>query len=257
MDLLQGSMLPTKVAKYGTFIVLEGPDNSGKSTLISRLVDELCKWKFKIIPFPDRATETGKQLDEFLRNGGLMDLPDETKAKKLHKLFSENRHEKKEYIENLLLSGQNIIVDRYVYSGAAYSHALGLDLEYCFSFDRGLPAPDAVLNLKIDVETIFNRKGFGLETYEQKSMQENVINSYVEVYKKLIASNELQTIPRNKVDSISMHYLKEFKCPYLFNIDARNSQDTVFTEAKEVVLRFLKVRSVANLSRPQNFFLNN
>jgi thymidylate kinase len=39
------------------------------------------------------------------------------------------------------------ICDRYAFSGVAFSSAKGLDLDWCMSCDRGLPAPDAVIFL--------------------------------------------------------------------------------------------------------------
>lgn len=37
-----------------------------------------------------------------------------------------------------------MILDRYAYSGAAFSAAKGFDLEWCKNCDRGLPKPDIV-----------------------------------------------------------------------------------------------------------------
>jgi dTMP kinase len=62
-------------------------------------------------------------------------------------------------------------MDRYTYSGVAFSGAKGLDLEWCLNCDKGLPAPDAVIYLNISVENAEKRGGYGNERYEKREMQ--------------------------------------------------------------------------------------
>ncbi len=45
------------------------------------------------------------------------------------------------------MKGTNIILDRYAYSGVAFTSAKGLDLEWCKNSDKGLPKPDIVFFL--------------------------------------------------------------------------------------------------------------
>lgn len=42
-------------------------------------------------------------------------------------------------IKQHLLSGCHLIVDRYSYSGVAFSSSKGLDLQWCFQPEKGLP----------------------------------------------------------------------------------------------------------------------
>ncbi|KAJ0462772.1 putative dTMP kinase [Helianthus annuus] len=49
----------------------------------------------------------------------------------IHPLFSANRWEKRSLMEAKLKSGTSLIVDRYSYSGVAFSSAKGLDIEWC------------------------------------------------------------------------------------------------------------------------------
>lgn len=49
------------------------------------------------------------------------------------------------------------MVDRYAYSGVAYTAAKGIPLEWCKTSDKGLPAPDMVFYLKISVEDAMKR----------------------------------------------------------------------------------------------------
>lgn len=87
------------------FIIVELLKQSGK--------------KAKYINFPDRSTDCGSLIDKFLRNK--QEFPDET----IHLLFSLNRWESKTKMEKLLMEGTTLVVDRYSYSGVAYSAAKG------------------------------------------------------------------------------------------------------------------------------------
>ncbi len=64
-----------------------------------------------------------------------------------HLLFAVNRWELKKEIEDRINTGQNVILDRYSYSGIAYSHAKGLDYNWCRNTEIGLPEPDTVFYL--------------------------------------------------------------------------------------------------------------
>ena len=63
----------------------------------------------------------------------------------VHLLFSMNRWEMKRQLVDVLQSGQDVVCDRYAYSGVAYSVAKGLDFQWCLGADRGLVLPDLVL----------------------------------------------------------------------------------------------------------------
>lgn len=61
-------------------------------------------------------------------------------------------------MEAKLKSGTSLIVDRYSYSGVAFSSAKGLDIEWCKAPEVGLLAPDLVMYLNIppEVNLFFN-----------------------------------------------------------------------------------------------------
>ncbi|EJT96452.1 P-loop containing nucleoside triphosphate hydrolase protein, partial [Dacryopinax primogenitus] len=92
----------------------------------------------------------------------------------IHLLFSANRWELAASIERDLQEGITIVCDRYAFSGAVFSAAKGLPLEWCKAPDAGLPAPDAVLFLDISPEKAAERGGYGEERYEKREMQEQV-----------------------------------------------------------------------------------
>lgn len=61
--------------------------------------------------------------------------------------------------------GNNIVCDRYWYSGVAYSSAKGLDLEWCMAADRGLLSPDIIIYLSAAPESLSKRAGYGEERF--------------------------------------------------------------------------------------------
>ena len=89
-------------------------------------------------------------------------------AEAIHLMFSANRWETNKQIIQLLTEGNNIICDRYAYSGVSYSSAKGLDIEWCKNADRGLPRPDLVFFLYANEEILEKRGSFGKEIYEKK-----------------------------------------------------------------------------------------
>ena len=114
-------------------IVFEGLDRSGKTTQTKRLAFllESLGIRVKKMRFPERDTEIGKMISLFLENKKKMS------QEFLHLLFSANRWELKDEIEDSLLQGQIVLIDRYAYSGIAYSGAKGMDINWCKSPDTG------------------------------------------------------------------------------------------------------------------------
>ncbi|PKI68360.1 hypothetical protein CRG98_011268 [Punica granatum] len=158
----------------GALIVLEGLDRSGKSLQSSRLVSYLEGSGHSVEPwrFPDRTTSVGQMISSYLANKS--ELDDRT----VHLLFSANRWEKRSQMEAKLKAGTTLVVDRYSYSGVAFSSAKGLNIEWCKAPEIGLLAPDLVLYLDIPPEKAAERGGYGGERYEQLEFQKKVAEYY-------------------------------------------------------------------------------
>jgi len=161
-------------SKRGALIVLEGLDRSGKSSQCLKLASSLASRGFSVEAwrFPDRTTAMGKMISAYLSSKE--DMDDRT----IHLLFSANRWEKRSLMEAKLKAGTSLIVDRYSYSGVAFSAAKGLDLSWCKAPEVGLPAPDLVLYLDIAPEKAAERGGYGGERYEQLDFQRKVAELY-------------------------------------------------------------------------------
>ena len=71
-----------------------------------------------------------------------------------------------------------MILDRYSFSGVAFTSAKGLDLEWCKNPERGLPKPDLVIYLTVDQRSAAERDDYGRERYESIEFQERVKDKY-------------------------------------------------------------------------------
>ena len=177
--------------KRGRFIVIEGIDRSGKTTQ-SRILST--KDGFQYVRFPNRDTPTGKLIDDYLK--GSVEMSPQVN----HLLFSANRWESINEIESLLDSGINVVCDRYIYSGIAYSVAKGLDCSWCESSDMGLLQPDVVFYLDLPIEEASKRGEYGEEIFENEVFQRKVQEAYT---KYVITSDWIILDATQNVEGIS------------------------------------------------------
>lgn len=167
----------------GAFICIEGIDHAGKTTQAKMLVDTLCdcNCRTQMMQFPDRTTEIGKILDAYLRANK------ELSASVVHMLFCCNRWEKtKEIYQQLKTNQTTLVVDRYSYSGAAYTCAKqidGIDIRWCMNTEHRLPQPDVVIYLDITPEMALSRHDTNVlkERYEENTFLTQVQESYSRV----------------------------------------------------------------------------
>ncbi|KAL4339667.1 hypothetical protein GQ457_08G014780 [Hibiscus cannabinus] len=166
--------LGAKGESRGALVVFEGLDRSGKTSQCGRLLSflEELGHSVELWRFPDRTTSVGQMISSYLTNKSQLD--DHT----IHLLFSANRWEKRSMMETKLKAGTTLIVDRYSYSGVAFSSAKGLDFEWCKAPEIGLLAPDLVVYLDIPPEKAAERGGYGGERYEQLEFQRKVAQNY-------------------------------------------------------------------------------
>ncbi|KAG0220311.1 thymidylate kinase-domain-containing protein [Mortierella sp. GBAus27b] len=185
----------------GRFILLEGCDRAGKSTQCAMLVAalqakghsvELCK-------FPDRTTAIGQMINAYLTNAKELD------DRAIHLLFSANRWEAMQTMKRKLQAGTHLVVDRYAYSGVAFSTAKGLDLQWCKNPDRGLVRPDITFFLDLPTAEAEKRGGFGEERYEKRELQEKVRS----VFLQLKGKEWVMVDARNSVEAMHELILKE------------------------------------------------
>ena len=180
---------PTQMTTRGKLILIEGLDRTGKTTQCSLLEKT---YSFEYYKFPNRETPIGKIINEYLTQD--MKLSDQS----IHLLFSSNRWELQGEIKSKLDLGNNVILDRYVYSGLAYSAAKGvkgMDLDWCLQPDKGLLKPDLTIFLTND--SFGDNHGFGEERYENMSFQSKVKDMFV---------NRIFTEKFEKKEYLENHY---------------------------------------------------
>ena len=188
----------------GLLIVLEGIDQCGKTTISKLLKNKLEELNLKTIiqTFPDKSTLIGNIINSYLQ-GNTKLSPQES-----HLLYSLNRHEKKNFMEEKLYNGYNIICDRYIFSGIAYSLANGLDYTFCLNTEQYLIKPDLIFYFDISItETNKRRKSLKTDIYETSNFQTKVKEAYSKIKNKdwIIISSE-QT-PEEITNIILKHIL--------------------------------------------------
>ncbi|XP_061540038.1 thymidylate kinase isoform X2 [Phycodurus eques] len=162
-------------AKRGALIVLEGVDKAGKTTQCKKLVQALQQsgHPAEMMRFPDRSTTIGKLISAYLEKKS--ELEDHT----VHLLFSANRWEMVPEMKRKLERGITLVVDRYAFSGAAFTSAKpGFSLEWCTRPDVGLPKPDTVLFLRLSPAEAALRGRYGEERYEDAAFQSAVLERF-------------------------------------------------------------------------------
>lgn len=156
----------------GLLIVFEGLDGAGKSTIAHTLRKLFNKKQrsLQLFNYPDRRTHIGELIDLYLTKKIVLE------KHAAHLLFAANRWETIHLVIDSLTAESNVVLDRYIYSGVAYSAAKpGMDLDWCKQSDKGLPKPDLVCFF--DTSKTLNRQirnDYGDEIYENEQDQSRV-----------------------------------------------------------------------------------
>ena len=141
----------------GAFIVLEGIDGSGKTTLSKRLRDELESRGRQVVL---TAEPTHEGIGAFIRSGGAGSISQTTEAL----LFSADRNDHTERISQWVSEGKVGICDRYFASTVAYQSAsldgTSADTEWLLSINSDfIDKADLTVLLDIDPEASMGRVG--------------------------------------------------------------------------------------------------
>ncbi|QSX04930.1 dTMP kinase [Sedimentibacter sp. zth1] len=165
----------------GIFIVLEGPDGSGKSTMAS-MIGEYYKQKGREIIFTREPG--GTKISEKIRNVILDNDNSEMSYNTEALLYAASRAQLvSEKIKPLLQQGKVVISERYVYSSIVYQgigRKLGIDkIKLINDFATNDLKPDLVLFFDIDPEKALNRK---LSSNNADRLENEKLSFHREVY---------------------------------------------------------------------------
>ena len=147
--------------KKGIFIVIDGPDGSGKATQTKLLVERLKSLGHKIetISFPQYGQKSAGPLEEYL--SGKYGGPDDVGPYKGSIFFAVDRFDASKKIQDWLESGAHVIADRFVGSNMGHQGAKIKDNDERKKFFQweqgfehnllGIPKPD--INIILHVPT--------------------------------------------------------------------------------------------------------
>jgi len=173
--------------KKGIFIVIEGIDGSGKTTLSYLLKDYLTKKGFDVVQLKEPTDSYwGKKIKEIQLNGRGKIRPEE----ELNLFMEDRKFDIEKNIIPNLKKGKIVILDRYFYSTIAYQGALGLNYKWIKKInEESFPLPDIVIYLKIDPKKGLKRitKNRGDEpqqAYEKVEYLEKVKRIFDDLAKK-------------------------------------------------------------------------
>ncbi|KAI6654022.1 Thymidylate kinase [Oopsacas minuta] len=188
----------TESKQRGLLIVIEGLDKAGKSTQCKLLTKSLNAINIpsKYLHFPMRTTAVGKIIDDYLNKR--IELHDSA----VHLLFSANRWEYEAEMISDMKSGVTLVVDRYSYSGVAFTAAKpGFSIDWCRGPEIGLPRPDLVIFLSLSQDVAAGRGDFGEERYEVDTFQKKVLSNFKQLiepeWKILDASRPIKAIQKD------------------------------------------------------------
>ncbi len=172
---------------YGKFIVFEGLDASGKSSLL--------KYSSKFLEDSSYSVLMTKEPSEspvglFLRKI----LKGESNLNSyfgIQLLFWADRAEHiASEVKPAVEKGINVLSDRYMYSTLAYGAASGLtkdQLDAFYRLSESFMKPDAVFYLNVSVQTAIHRietRGEKKELFEKSGVLEKVREEYLKMSKK-------------------------------------------------------------------------
>jgi dTMP kinase len=133
--------------KPGLFVVFEGVDGAGKSTLVHALAEKLLATGAVVVCSREpTAGPHGQRLREAAKTKR---LPPE---RELELLIADRRAHLRELIEPALARGAWVLLDRYYFSTVAYQGAAGLDPGYLLkTMEAFARKPDVLIILDLPV----------------------------------------------------------------------------------------------------------
>ena len=202
-----------KGIKGGYFIVFEGIDGSGKTTVLNRCFDYLTSKGYSVIKLYEPTNGTfGKKIREIsFKNRNDLDIEEELS------LFVEDRKENIERnIKPALAQNKIILLDRYYYSTIAYQSASGIDKNHIYKLHRQfIIEPDLVLIFDLNPETSISRI---MKNREGKA-------------------NDFEKL--DYLRKVRNNYL-EFKNKNVYNINAHENIESVFQKSLEIINNRIK-----------------
>lgn len=203
--------------KKGSFIVIEGPDGSGKTTIALRL-KEILSEKYDIVHTREPG---GIDIAEQIRNIILDPKNTAMEAKTEALLYAASRRQHLvEKVIPALKRGSIVLCERFVYSSLVYQgYARGLGIDAVYDINRfaiGDTMPDLVLYLDVDEKT-------GLSRVNSRGNKDRLDGESSDFHKKVVEGYQ---------------FIKERFSDFKV-VDASRSADEVLEDCLDIIYKFL------------------
>ena len=180
------------------FIVFEGIDGSGKTTIINLLKEYLEKKNYKVwLTKEPTDSKIGKLIREILQEGHEIN---EIWGKIMIFLFTADRYYHQIEIREKLKENYIVISDRYYHSTFAYQIMYpGSSIEFLKYLYKDLIKPDYVFVLDVPVEIALERMSERKRKhmYERKEFLEKVRENYLKL-KEILPDENIYIIDNKK-----------------------------------------------------------
>ncbi|NCO04592.1 MAG: hypothetical protein GW939_00420 [Candidatus Magasanikbacteria bacterium] len=182
--------------KKGTFIVLYGINNLGKSTQAKKLVDRMNTegHPTEYLKYPVyNLAPSGPMINAYLREGNPYNLT----AKEAQLLYVLNRTQYEPILKQKLAQGINIIVEDYIGTGICWGIGFGIEKEFMKKINEHLLPEDLVF--------LFQGKRFSeaIEKNHEHETNDPLIEKVQDIHKRLGKEHNWITIDANQpIDTI-------------------------------------------------------
>lgn len=203
------------------FIVFEGPDHAGKSTLVEKLYEYLEKEKVKVWKTREPGgTPIGEAIREILKDPKYSDITPICEEM----LFAGIRNQHCEVIKDKLLNGYTILCDRFVQSSYVYQGFMNGNNSIVYAINhvatRGLK-PDLIILITCDPEEAMKRGEANDRIELSKSFDDikNIHSAYKEICETGLKEGEDWKVLDTTGKSVeeSFNELIEIITPYQIN----------------------------------------
>lgn len=198
------------------FIVFEGPDGSGKSTILKKVKESLSNEGYEIYDFREPG---GTDISEKIREIILDNSNQEMTARCEALLYAASRAQLlEEKIKPLLEKNAIVLCDRFVLSSLMYQgigRGLGVEsVKQINDFAIGRIRPDLTIFFNIDYKTAIDRKRKNFVSdrleNEEDSFHKKIFDGYIELSKKykdeIVSVDATKSIESVTEDCLSIIY---------------------------------------------------
>lgn len=196
----------------GYFIVIEGVDGSGKSTLIESVSKWLRERHHSVVELREPTDgKAGRRIREKLSG------KESLAANEMLQLFLEDRRE--DVDENLLPAldaGKTVVMDRYLYSNAAYQGAMGIPWREIIDMNiaEKFPLPDRVYLLDAEPSVLLRRisdfRG-ATDQFEKIDFLERVRQNYIDMADERFLLIDAEAFPGEVLTEVITDLEQELK----------------------------------------------